>query len=239
MYQNQYYLPPPWFFCPPPQLPVQGNQDNDVVINTGGSGQPGPPGSQGPQGIQGPPGPQGAQGPTGAQGPQGEQGQPGMAGVSVVSAEVSPNPGDLFIHLSDGTEINAGYVIGPPGPNGAQGPLGPPGPQGEQGPPGPPGPSGDCCEYNTKTIITSYKTTNEDCYIGVINLKTVDITLPVDPPLGKIIIIKAQQKLGDNKINIVTPNGEKIDGLDKLTLQAPYECYTLVFNKNWYITAKV
>ena len=190
MYQNQYFLPPPWYFTSPPPLPAHNNQDNDVVINTGGSsgppGPPGPPGPQGPQGIQGPPGPPGAQGPTGAQGPQGETGS-----------------------------------------------------HGEQGPPGPPGPSGDCdCTIKTKIITTNYKVTNEDCYIGVLNKEKIEITLPANPPIGKVLIIKAQQKLGNNKIFIVTPNSEKIDDGDELVLQSPYESVTLIFNDNWHITGQ-
>lgn len=186
MYQNQYYLPPPWYFTPPPTLPQPGNQDNDVVINTGGSGPPGP---QGPQGIQGPPGPQGSQGPTGAQGPQGTPGQQG--------------------------------------------------PQGEAGPPGPPGPSGDCgCLVATKIITTNYQATNSDCYIGVQNKEKIEIILPPNPPIGKVLIIKAQNKLGNNKIFIVPANGEKIDSGDEYVLQSPYESVTIIFNDSWHITGQ-
>lgn len=192
MYQNQYFFPPPWYFVPPPTNLLPTASDNDIVINTTGSGQAGPPGPVGPQGPQGVAGQQGPQGPQGNPGPQGPQGLPGEQGEA-----------------------------------------------GPQGPPGPAGPSGDYCEYSTKTTVTNYKATNDDCYIGVINTKTIEILLPPEPPLGKLIIVKAQQKLGDNKINIVSPNGEKIDGQDKVVLQAPYESYTLVFNKNWYVTSKI
>jgi hypothetical protein len=79
MYQSQYFIPPPWFFAPPPvqYIPQKSTiSDNDVIINTGNS----TPGPAGPQGVEGPVGPQGNQGPTGAQGPQGEPGPPGPPG---------------------------------------------------------------------------------------------------------------------------------------------------------------
>lgn len=183
MYQSQYFLPPPWYFTPPPALPTHSNQDNDVVINAGGVGP------QGPQGIQGPPGPQGSQGPTGPQGPQGQ-----------------------------------------PGPQGDTG---------AQGEPGPPGPSGDCnCQVATKIITTNYQATNSDCYIGVQNKEKIEIILPPNPPIGKVLIIKAQNKLGNNKIFIVPSNSEKIDDGDELVLQSPYESVTLIFNDSWHITGQ-
>ncbi len=139
-------------------------------------------------------------------------------------------------------------IQGPPGPAGAQGPTGAQGPkgetgshgaQGEQGPPGPPGPSGDCsCTVSTKIITANYQVTNEDCYIGVLNKEKITITLPTNPPIGKVFIIKAQQKLGNNKIFIVTPNSEKIDDGDELVLQSPYESVTLIFNDSWHITGQ-
>ena len=84
----------------------------------GPQGEQGVPGVQGPQGEQGIPGeqgPQGEQGVPGAQGPQGEQGIPGVQGpqgeqgVSVVDAYVDADL-YLWIVLSNGTKINAGYV---------------------------------------------------------------------------------------------------------------------------------
>ena len=177
-------MPPPVFV---PQL--GSTSDNDVIINTGGNGEPGPPGPPGPQGESGLPGSQGEQGPPG---PQGEQG--------------------------------------------------PPGPQGEQGPPGPPGPPGpgcDTCLVNAVTIKDTYYIQPDDCYIGVINEKPIEVYLPQNPPIGKLLTIKAQQKqIGNKKIFIVTQNGEKIDGGDEVVLQSPYESITLIFNDRWYITAQ-
>lgn len=177
MYQNQYFFPPPWFFSAPPPvfLPQSSGSDNDVIINnSGGSGEPGPPG---PQGEPGPPGPPGPQGIKGDQGPQGE--------------------------------------------------------------PGPPGPESKCsCTVSTKIITTNYQATNEDCYIGVLNKEKIEIILPPNPPIGKVLIIKAQQKLGNNKIFIVPGNSEKIDSGDELVLQSPYESVTLIFNDSWHITGQ-
>lgn len=64
-----------------------------------------PPGQQGNQGIQGP------QGQQGLPGSQGLPGNPGQDGVSVTNAAIDGN-GDLIIYLSDGSQINAGSVVG-------------------------------------------------------------------------------------------------------------------------------
>lgn len=213
MYQTQYFFPPPpWFFTPPPALQPQAVSDNDVVINTGGGqGPPGPEGPQGPQGVAGPQGPIGAQGPQGNPGPQGLQGPPGDTGIQ-----------------------------GPPGPQGEQGVEGPQGPQGIAGPAGLPGPSGTMsCILPAKIITESYHIQPDDCYIGVINEKSIEIYLPQNPPIGKMLIIKAQQKqIGNKKIYIVTQNGDKIDDGDELVLQSPYESVTLIFNDSWHITGQ-
>jgi hypothetical protein len=213
MYQTQYFFPPPpWFFTPPPALQPQAVSDNDVVINTGGGqGPPGPEGPQGPQGVAGPQGPQGAQGPQGNTGPQGPMGPQGDTGIQ-----------------------------GPPGPQGEQGVEGPQGPQGVAGPTGPPGPSGTMsCILPAKVIQESYYVQPDDCYIGVLNEKSIEIYLPQNPPIGKMLIIKAQQKqIGNKKIYIVTQNGDKIDDGDEVVLQSPYESITLIFNDSWHITGQ-
>lgn len=213
MYQNQFFFPPPWLITAPPVfIPQQHTSDNDVVINTGNCGEcpPGPPGPIGPQGPQGVAGPQGPQGPQGNTGPPGPQGVAGQQGGP-----------------------------GPQGPPGSHGQQGEPGPQGPQGEPGPPGPESQCgCTVATKIITTSYKVTNDDCYIGVLNKEKIEIILPPDPKPGKVLIIKAQQKLGNNKIFIVPSNGEKIDSGDELVLQSPYESVTLIFNDSWHITGQ-
>ena len=173
----------------------------------------------GGNGEQGPPGPQGPQGVEGPPGPQGVQGPMGAQGP-----QGEPGP--------SGSQ-------GEPGPPGTQGEQGVPGPQGVQGEPGPPGPSGTMCVLNTKIITESYKVESDDCYIGVLNEKSIEIYLPPNPPIGKLLIIKAQQKqIGNKKIYIVTQNGEKIDDGDEIVLQSPYESVTLVFNDNWHITGQ-
>jgi len=214
MYQNQYFFPPPWYFAPPP-TPVyipQTASDNDVIINNStGQGPPGPEGPQGPQGVAGPQGPQGAQGPQGNTGPQGPMGPQGDTGIQ-----------------------------GPPGLQGEQGVEGPQGPQGVAGPQGPAGPSGTMsCILPAKVISESYHVQPDDCYIGVLNEKSIEIYLPQNPPLGKMLIIKAQQKqIGNKKIYIVTQNGDKIDDGDEVVLQSPYESITLIFNDSWHITGQ-
>jgi hypothetical protein len=98
---------------------------------TGATGPQGPmgltgaTGPQGPIGLTGPAGANGAQGPiglTGAQGPIGLTGPAGTNGIDGINVTNSNVIGDsLFITLSNGQVINAGYVKGP---QGIQGPTG-------------------------------------------------------------------------------------------------------------------
>ena len=69
-------------------------------------GEKGDKGDQGEQGIQGEKGDKGDQG---EQGIQGEKGDKGSDGVSIVNAYVDENL-HLWLELSDGTKIDAGYV---------------------------------------------------------------------------------------------------------------------------------
>lgn len=186
--------------------PVAFVDDSDISINMSGS-----------QGIPGPPGPQGVPGP---------QGSPG---VSVVSAEVSPNPGNLTIILSDGTEIDAGNVIGP------QGNPGPQGPQGNTGPQGEPGPAGQC-NHKTILISTDYQVQPDDWYIGVSSDKPVKIILEDFPKDGKQIIIKLEMgaPIGNRKVTIKS-NTDVIDDNSQVILQNPYESLMLVYRSNWNI----
>lgn len=209
MYQQQFF-PPPWFFqAPAPVFVPQVSGNSDNDVIINTGGS-------GEPGPPGPPGPQGIQGPPGPQGAQGPTGGQGAQGIPGPQGE----PG----------------LPGSPGPQGEPGPQGA---QGEAGPPGPPGPSGTMCVLNTKIISESYKVEPDDCYIGVLNEKSIEIYLPTDPPKGKLLIIKAQKKqIGNKKIYIVTQNGEKIDGGDEIVLQSPYESVMLVFNDNWHITGQ-
>lgn len=67
-------------------------------------------GQQGPKGEQGDRGFDGAPGKDGDDGADGTDGQDGKDGVSVVNAEISFD-GSLVIYLSDGKEIDCGYVV--------------------------------------------------------------------------------------------------------------------------------
>ena len=72
---------------------------------------------------------------------QGPSGPPGDDGIHVQNATVN-GMGDLIVTLTDGTIINAGYVVGPDGAQGPQGDTGAQGPQGDVGPTGPQGDAG-------------------------------------------------------------------------------------------------
>ena len=89
------------------------------------SGTPGPTGPQGPIGL------------TGATGPSGATGSSGANGISVTSSAVFGD--SLFITLSNGQILNAGYVTGA---QGIQGPIGLTGTTGSTGPQGPIGLTG-------------------------------------------------------------------------------------------------
>lgn len=189
--------------------------DRDLLINAG-IGTPGPIGPQGPQGEPGPQGPAGPQGESGPQGPE---------GVSVVFAEVSPNPGNLYLILSDGTEIDAGYVMGPQGP---------------QGEPGPQGPQGETCSGDilpTISITTNYTATVNDVYIGVKPSQPTILTLPKSTD-GKLVIIKLESgpPIGNKRVTVIGTGSDLIDGQNSITLENPYESLTLVYRNNtWNI----
>lgn len=123
----------------------------------GGGGGIGPPGPPGPAGPQGPAGATGAQGPAGPQGPIGPQGPVGPvteikgsvptsgalppSGNAIGDAYITEDTGHLWVW--NGTNwVDAGMIVGPPGPTGAQGPIGATGPPGVTGPQGPAGPTG-------------------------------------------------------------------------------------------------
>jgi len=148
-----------------------------------------------------------------------------------------PSDNDLIIHNS---------TVGPPGPQGVAGPQGPqgePGPQGVAGPQGEPGVS-NCRLVNTKLVEDNYHCTADDCFIAVKNKTTVFIALTENPQEGKVLIIKAQQKLGNNKVFVVPADsdlqqGVTIDGKKEIVLQSPYESLTVLFSNNrWNIIAQ-
>lgn len=172
----------------------------------------------------------GGVGPQGPQGPAGPQGSPG---ISVVSAVVEENPGDLLITLSDGTVINAGNVLGPQGPQGLEGPQGPQGSQGPQGEQGERGPAGECdCSCNTIVVSKDYWVTGKDCYIGVDSDKPVSVFLPQNSNPGHVITVKAQMgpPIGNRK---VTVKGT-IDGSQDFVLTVPYSSVTLIYSNDWF-----
>lgn len=84
------------------------------------------------RGGQGDEGPQGEKGDTGAQGVQGEQGISGLDGVGIKKAAVNDN-GHLMLRLTDGTLIDAGYVMGADGADGTNGRDGTDGADGSNG----------------------------------------------------------------------------------------------------------
>lgn len=151
----------------------------------------------------------------------------GIQGIQGISGSVS----------AQGFQGTQG-VQGLPGLQGISGQDGT-GIQGIQGPSGGSEPVTNTCILPAKIITETYKIQPEDCYIGVLNKESIEIYLPENPPIGKMLIIKAQQKqIGNKKIYIVTQNGNKIDDGDEIVLQSPYESVTLIFNDSWHITGQ-
>jgi hypothetical protein len=107
---------------------------------TGATGAQGPIGLTGANGPQGPIGLTGPTGPTGATGLTGATGPAGTNGISVTNTAVIGD--SLFITLSNGQILNAGYVKGPQGIQGLTGATGATGPQGPIGLTGPTGAAG-------------------------------------------------------------------------------------------------
>lgn len=179
-----------------PHIPVNPLDDIDI-INYTAPVQPGP---------AGPPGPPG---------PPGTDGTNGSPGVSVVGAEVSPNPGNLIITLSDGTEIDAGIVVGPPGP---------------------PGPAGSSV-CNTITITDSYTATNSDCYIGAVLRDEATLTLPSSVEPGTIYTIKLEygSPVGNRKLKVSPQSPAQLNGSGSITMTTPYQSIKVIYNnQNWW-----
>jgi hypothetical protein len=186
------YQTMPFGWSMPPYLPLPPTiDDRDLFINSvvnGGAGTPGP------------------EGPIGAD------------GISVVAAEVSPNPGNLLITLSDGTVLDAGSVIGPPGP------------------PGPSGPSKNC-GCNTTTICNDYTATETDCYIGAQLKNAAVVTLPNTATNGTQYTIKLEfgAPVGTRKLTVQPQPPALINGVTAITLTTPYESVNVIYNNaNWW-----
>jgi len=172
-------------------------EDNDLFINSVVNGGPGTPG------------------------PQGETGPQGIAGVGVASAEVTDNPGDLLLLLTDGTIINAGVVVGPPG---------------EPGPPGPPAPI-EPCACSTTTITGDYTATETDCYIGAQLKDKATVTLLTSVPVGTRYTIKLEfgAPVGTRKLTVKPESPALINGVTAITLTTPYESISVIYNNNnWW-----
>jgi hypothetical protein len=133
----------------------------------GATGPAGATGATGSQGDPGPIGPAGAQGFTGPQGPIGPEGPPGpgitVKGTVDTAGDLPPTgntDGDAWIVADTGhmwvwdgdSWVDAGAIVGPPGPPGPQGVTGPQGLTGAQGPPGPAGPIGPTGEAGPQGI---------------------------------------------------------------------------------------
>jgi hypothetical protein len=197
------YQTMPFGWSIPPYLPLPPTiDDRDLFINSVVNGGPG---TSGPEGPAGPPGP---------------------AGVGVAGAEVTPNPGDLILLLTDGTVINAGNVIGPTGA------------QGDTGPPGPPGPS-KACGCVTTTITEDYLATETDCYIGAQLKDKATVTLPNSVPPGTRYIIKLEfgAPVGTRKLTVQPELPALINGVTSTTLTTPYQSISVIYNNgNWWTT---
>ena len=137
-----------------PKAGPQGEQGpQGQVGNPGPRGLTGEQGPRGYTGAAGPAGQPGPQGPRGVQGPKGDKGDPGLVDAFVADAESVTAVGQAYVDedgylqvctsLSPLTFEQGGYVKGPQGEQGIQGPQGIQGEQGVQGPKGDTGPQGE------------------------------------------------------------------------------------------------
>jgi hypothetical protein len=149
----------------------------------------------------------------------GTPGPEGPAGVGVVSAEVTDNPGDLLLLLTDGTVVNAGNVIGPPGP---------------------PGPAGTCkgCVSSTITITEDYCASETNCYIGAQLKDKATVTLPSTVPTGTRYSIKLEfgAPVGNRKLTLQPEPPSLINGVTAITLTTPYESVNVIYNNDHWWT---
>lgn len=139
----------------------------------------------------------------------------------IVSAGLTRD-GDLILVYNDGTEINAGHVVGPAGPVGPQ------------------GDSADISEPAFGTILVSedYECTNDDCYIGVNSSGPITITLPVHPGDGFQIALKIEmpELAEDQYVTIETNDGSTIDGAVSYTMTEPWQSVHLLNRGgHWFI----
>lgn len=93
--------------------------------------------------------------------------------------------------------------------------------------------------YVTTTLIESdYYASDVDHYIGVDCKKATTIVLPINPPDGKVIIVKAEMKppLGNRRITIITADDSSIDGYSNYIIQVSNEFVRLVYRGNgWHV----
>lgn len=183
----QQFMPFSW---PMPQyLPLPPTiEDNDLFINSVVTSSPVP-------------------------GPQGEPGPQGDPGVGIADAEVTQNPGDLILLLSNGSTINAGNVIGPPGPSGST-------------------------TMQTVTIVQDYTVTETDCYIGCDLLDATTVTLPATSIPGKTYTIKLEfgAPVGTRKLTLRPAAPALVNGVTAVTLTTPYESVSVIYNNQNYWT---
>lgn len=134
-----------------------------------------------------------------------------ITGVNVVET------GDLIVEFSDGSTLNAGYVVGPEGPCG------------DAALPG---------AIETILVSEDYESTIDNCYIGVNSNRPVTISLPVDISDGHQIAIKAEMggNLSNRKITVDTLDGSLIDGESTYIISIPYESIHLLYRGyEWHI----
>jgi hypothetical protein len=146
----------------------------------------------------------------------------GSITAKIITYASTTTDGDLILVYNDGTELNAGNVVGPAGPV------------------GPRGDSGETTEPNFGTILVSedYECTYDDCYIGVNSSRSVTITLPSHPGDGHQIAVKIEmaEMVNDQEVTIQTDNVSTIDGALSYTMTEPWQSVHL-FSRggDWFI----
>ncbi len=85
----------------------------------------------------------------------------------------------------------------------------------------------------TRLASEDYVCTTDDAYIGVNSDGPTQITLPLSPQNGKVVIVKAEMSsaLLNRRVTIITADGSLIDGRSKHMIVKAYGVVNLLYRE--------
>lgn len=95
----------------------------------------------------------------------------------------------------------------------------------------------DTSHIITKLVSTDYQCAPDDFYIGINSNNSINVTLPLNPKDGAMLIIKSETKslTNNKKITIVTADDSVIDGNKSYFIRKQYGVARLVYHgSDWY-----